>query len=205
MEKEKSTEEKILKAATAIFISKGFEGCTTREIAKQSGINIALINYYFCSKKELFKQVFKSVMKEFSASMTEVFRMELSLESKFRLFIEKEYEFLTAHPDIPRFVISELARDAKFDVDPSKVMKSIEETGLFRELREAQEAGFIRKMSFANLMILIISNCQYPFIGKPMMMHLNQMQEEDFKEVMILHKQYVTEMLVDYLFIKKEK
>lgn len=47
MEKEKSTEDKILAVAKDIFISKGFEGCTTREIAKQSGINIALINYYF--------------------------------------------------------------------------------------------------------------------------------------------------------------
>lgn len=205
MEKEKSTEDKILAVAKDIFISKGFEGCTTREIAKQSGINIALINYYFCSKKQLFKQVFRSVMQEFGASMTEVFKMDLPLEGKFRIFIEKEFEFLASHPDIPRFLISELARGDKFEFDPSKIIESIEETGLFKELKDAQNAGLVREMSLANLMILIVSNCQYPFVGKPLMMHLNKLTEEEYNKLMFLQKQYVTDMMVDYLFIKKEK
>jgi AcrR family transcriptional regulator len=205
MEKDISTEEKILITAKQIFISKGFEGCTTREIAKQSGINIALINYYFCSKKLLFKQVFKSVMQEFAFSLTEVFRMELSLKDKFKIFIEKEYDFLASHPDIPKFIISELGREEKFEFDPSKAIEKIAETGLFKELLEAQEAGVIRKMSLTNLMMLIVSNCQYPFVGKPLMMHLNKLEDKEYSEMLVLQKQYVTDMLVSYLFLNEEK
>lgn len=205
MEKDISTEEKILITAKQIFISKGFEGCTTREIAKQSGINIALINYYFCSKKLLFKQVFKSVMQEFAFSLTEVFRMELSLKDKFKIFIEKEYDFLASHPNIPKFIISELGREEKFEFDPSKAIEKIAETGLFKELLEAQEAGVIRKMSLTNLMMLIVSNCQYPFVGKPLMMHLNKLEDKEYSEMLVLQKQYVTDMLVSYLFLNEEK
>lgn len=205
MEKDISTEEKILITAKQIFISKGFEGCTTREIAKQSGINIALINYYFCSKKLLFKQVFKSVMQEFAFSLTEVFRMELSLKDKFKIFIEKEYDFLASHPDIPKFIISELGREEKFEFDSSKAIEKIAETGLFKELLEAQEAGVIRKMSLTNLMMLIVSNCQYPFVGKPLMMHLNKLEDKEYSEMLVLQKQYVTDMLVSYLFLNEEK
>lgn len=201
--KESSTEQKIKDAAKRVFIAKGFDGCTSREIAKEAGMNVALVNYYFCSKKQLFKVVFERVMEDFMTTTLEVFRKEMDLESKVRIFIEREYEMLTSHPDIPHFVISELTRKDKFEFDPSDVMAKIQNTPIFDEIREAQEKGVIRKMDFTNLMLLITSNCQYPFVGKSLMMHINKLNEEQYSEVMMLHKQYVTEMLIGYLFIGK--
>ena len=55
MESEKSTEEKIKEAAKAVFLTKGFEGCSSREIAGAAGMNVALVNYYFKSKGHLFQ------------------------------------------------------------------------------------------------------------------------------------------------------
>ncbi len=205
MSKELSTEEKIREAAKRVFVEKGFDGCSSREIAKEAGMNVALVNYYFCSKKQLFKLVFETVMEDFMMSTLEVFKRDLSLESKMRIFIEREYEFLTSHPDIPRFIISELARGDKFEFDPRSILEKIEATGVFGELRKAQEEGIIRKMDLTNLMILISANCQYPFVGKPLMKHLNRLDEDQYTEVMMLQKQYVTEMLIGYLFIQKNK
>ena len=50
MKKDITTEQKIKDAARKVFMTKGFSGCTTREIAKSVGINVALLNYYFRSK-----------------------------------------------------------------------------------------------------------------------------------------------------------
>ena len=36
-----STEEKMKAAAKLVFIAKGFSGCTSREIAKEAGMNVA--------------------------------------------------------------------------------------------------------------------------------------------------------------------
>jgi AcrR family transcriptional regulator len=45
------TEIKIKDAAKYLFLKKGFSATTTREIAKESNINLALLNYYFTSKR----------------------------------------------------------------------------------------------------------------------------------------------------------
>ena len=55
MKKEYSeTEIKIKTAAKSLFLKKGYSATTTREIAKESDINLALLNYYFTSKCKLF-------------------------------------------------------------------------------------------------------------------------------------------------------
>ncbi len=206
MEIELSTEEKIRKAALSVFVAKGFTGCTSREIAKEAGMNVALVNYYFCSKKQLFKLVFETVMHDFLIQTMEIFKSDLDLESKVRIFIEKEYEFQTIHPDIPQFIISELSRkDNKFEFDTKPIIKKITETGVFDELKKAQDVGIMRKMDIVNILILIISNCQYPFIGKTLIKNINELSDEQYSNVLMLHKQYVIEMLVNYLFINKSK
>lgn len=205
MSKEQSTEEKIREAAKSVFIAKGFDGCTSREIAKEAGMNVALVNYYFCSKKQLFKLVFEAVMEDFMLSTVEVFKKDLSLESKMRIFIEKEYEFLTLHPDIPRFILSELSRGDKCEFDHAKILEKVGNTGVFEELIEAQENGVIRKMDLTNIMLLITANCHYPFMAKPLMKYINKLEEEQYTERLMLQKQYVTEMLIGYLFIQKNK
>ena len=52
--KDTNTEDKILKAANKVFTQKGFAATRTRDIAAEAGINLALLNYYFRSKKKLF-------------------------------------------------------------------------------------------------------------------------------------------------------
>ncbi len=47
----------ILNAATEIFIVKGFDGTAMLDIAKQAGVNSALLYHYFDNKKNLWKAV----------------------------------------------------------------------------------------------------------------------------------------------------
>ena len=49
-----ATKEKIMDVAEALFSRRGFEGTSVREIAKESGANIASINYYFKNKHGLY-------------------------------------------------------------------------------------------------------------------------------------------------------
>lgn len=47
----------ILDAAEALFAHHGFYGVTTRQVAKEAGVDTALIHYYFGTKRELFDAV----------------------------------------------------------------------------------------------------------------------------------------------------
>mgnify|MGYP000004798076 FL=1 len=46
-----SSAEKILLAATDLFAANHFNGVSIKEISKKSGVNSALISYYFGGKK----------------------------------------------------------------------------------------------------------------------------------------------------------
>ncbi len=51
-----STKEKILKVSHKLFADKGYNGTSVREIAKESEVNIAAINYHFQNKENLYLQ-----------------------------------------------------------------------------------------------------------------------------------------------------
>lgn len=48
------TKEKILEAASEVFVTHGFKNATVREMCKKAGVNIAAINYHFRDKENLY-------------------------------------------------------------------------------------------------------------------------------------------------------
>jgi AcrR family transcriptional regulator len=48
---------RILDAAWSVVNRDGFEGATTRTIAEEAGVNIAMLNYYFGSKEALLSEL----------------------------------------------------------------------------------------------------------------------------------------------------
>ena len=52
------TREKILDAAEALFVERGYAATSLRAIATAAGVNLAATNYHFGSKMGLFAAVF---------------------------------------------------------------------------------------------------------------------------------------------------
>jgi AcrR family transcriptional regulator len=52
----KSTREKLLDTAEALFFEKGYENVSIRELTGAAGTNVAAINYYFQSKESLYRE-----------------------------------------------------------------------------------------------------------------------------------------------------
>jgi AcrR family transcriptional regulator len=52
------TRDLILNAAEQLFSKHGFYGVTIREVAREAGVDTALVHYYFGAKRELFDAVF---------------------------------------------------------------------------------------------------------------------------------------------------
>ena len=59
-----SKEENILFAAEELFAEHGFEGTSTRVIAKAANVNISMISYYFGSKEKLYEKLVEYRMTE---------------------------------------------------------------------------------------------------------------------------------------------
>ncbi|MCB0607302.1 MAG: TetR/AcrR family transcriptional regulator [Lewinella sp.] len=104
-EQELSTEERIKEAAKKLFTQKGFEATKTRDIAEASGINLALLNYYFRSKKKLFELVMKENIQLFLGVIVEHFENKnLSFEEKVAFVADHYIDMLLENPDLPSFV-----------------------------------------------------------------------------------------------------
>jgi TetR/AcrR family transcriptional regulator, regulator of cefoperazone and chloramphenicol sensitivity len=54
-----STRTRLLKAAAAVFAEHGYEDATVRQICARAGANIALVNYHFGDKLELYTEVLR--------------------------------------------------------------------------------------------------------------------------------------------------
>lgn len=72
------TKEKILCAARKVFEQKGYEAARTRDIALEANVNVALINYHFQSKEQLFWAVVQNFLEPIAKSLREFFNDEKS-------------------------------------------------------------------------------------------------------------------------------
>ncbi|HWE53253.1 MAG TPA: CerR family C-terminal domain-containing protein [Bryobacteraceae bacterium] len=53
------TRAKLVDAAGQVFAESGYQGATVREICARAGVNVALVNYYFGDKLELYAEVLR--------------------------------------------------------------------------------------------------------------------------------------------------
>ena len=104
-----ATEQRILDAAHAVFLRTGMAGARMQEIAREAGVNSALLHYYFRSKDRLAEAVFHRAAAQLFPAVVAVLASERSLREKVAAFVEIELDRLTRTPYLPAYIISELA------------------------------------------------------------------------------------------------
>ena len=68
-----ATQERILAAATKLFIDRGYEKSTTAQIAKEAGVSRATVFWHFGDKRGLFREAFSRLLAPFRESLEEDF------------------------------------------------------------------------------------------------------------------------------------
>ncbi|MVM30909.1 TetR family transcriptional regulator [Spirosoma sp. HMF4905] len=196
-----STEEKIKDAARKVFLEKGFEGATTRDIAKEAGLNCALMNYYFRSKEKLFATVFEEMLQLFFQGMTTVLHKPISLKEKLVELIEHDFQTFKSNPSLCIFILNELHRAPDHLVNIIQAAKTQAALLFEQQLKEAIDQGIVRPVNTHHVLSLLLSNTQFIFLGKALTMNTWQMNEDDFNTYAEDHKQLITQMIVNFLFI----
>jgi AcrR family transcriptional regulator len=205
MKRDQSTEEKIKAAAKKVFMTKGFDGCSVRDIAKEVGSNVALLNYYFRSKEKLFELIFEGAMSDFLQSMIAVFSSDLTLKEKVEQLIDKEFSFFMEHPELPMFILQSLHQNKTNAPMPSQFLEPIANTGIFEQFEQAKANGEIRDVSIRNVTMLLMSNVHYPFMSKNLTKQFHGISTEIFEEDLKKHKEIVKELITNYLFKSNPK
>lgn len=79
----------ILIAAEKLFSEFGYEGTSTRQIAKESGANMAMINYYYGSKEGVFMEIMNKRIATHKSALQEIRSLQVSDEEKIMKVIEQ--------------------------------------------------------------------------------------------------------------------
>ncbi|MCX2472927.1 TetR family transcriptional regulator [Pedobacter sp. MC2016-05] len=78
----------ILDAAEKLFCETGYEGTSTRQISKESGANMAMINYYFGSKEGVFIEIMNNRIEGFASQLKIINEDKISSLEKLHKVIE---------------------------------------------------------------------------------------------------------------------
>lgn len=196
----KSAEDRIKEAAIKVFLEKGFDGTTTRDIAKEAGLNSALMNYYFRSKEKLFSCVFEEMLQLFFKGLLEVLNGQITLKEKISAVIDHDFEMFRKNPDLSNFIVHELHRNPDRFFSAISFDKVLVHSVFAQQLNSAIENGEMRKVCIEHVLLLIKSNIQFIFQGKVMTCKLWNMNDSQFEDFAYKHKVIVKEMIVEYLF-----
>ncbi|HTE23977.1 TetR/AcrR family transcriptional regulator [Flavitalea sp.] len=198
IQKDKSTEEKILAAAKNVFIRQGMMGARMQDIADEAGINKALLHYYFRNKEQLFDVIFMQAAGQLFPRIRMIFESDVPLFEMIERFCEDYIEIISANTYLPLFVFNEINRD------PAGFMKKINgamgfpKPELFLQKIEKEiKKGTIKKISPLQLLLNLLSMCIFPFVAKPLLLVNLQLDEMQFRAIMDQRKKDVARFIID--------
>ena len=103
------TRERLVEAALHLFAAHGFQGATTREIARRADVALAALPYHFTTKEALWKaaadRIFGQLGEAFSRRLAGLEGVDT--KARLRLLLRDFVRFQAAHPELHRFMIQE--------------------------------------------------------------------------------------------------
>lgn len=198
--KKMTTEQRILKVDRSFFAKNGFKATTTRMIAEEAGVNVALINYYFRSKEGLYNQILKDDLKALYDTLVPLAQhQDTSLEDKIRFLVNSYTNVLLENEDLALMVINEIHNGKSF------VLKYTDELrGLYGQLNHQLEE-FGSDQNPYDLMLNVVALTVYPFIAKPMITITNPEFNNSFKDFVEDRKEKIVALIMNCLRVKTKK
>lgn len=97
--------KQIRKIATKLFVEKGFENTTTRDIANAAGINKAALYYYFDSKEELLYQILDDTVRIGLERIREIEKSKISLKEKLTAVTDMYTRYYAFDTDMMKLLV----------------------------------------------------------------------------------------------------
>ena len=194
-----NTELKIRDAAKSLFLKKGYSATTTRDIAQESQINLALLNYYFTSKRRLFEIIMFETLYDFLNKMVEVYNdKETTIRKKIELASSKYIDMIIAEPLLPTFILNELKNNpTNFLKMPTA--KVIMKSQLISQYNDGVKKGIYKKVDSIHFITNILSLIVFPFICSPIIMKMEKLNKTDFNKMMNQRKKLIPEWIIQMI------
>jgi TetR/AcrR family transcriptional regulator len=188
--RDRDTEQRILDAAHAVFLRRGTAGARTQEIAKEAGVNSALLHYYFRSKERLADAVFQRAAMQLMPAVIRILGSDAELEAKVEQVVDVELQQLQKTPYLPGYILSELTHhpervrqlfSAVTGVTPTEVGRRVFKV-LGAQINARVKAGRMHPIAPEQFAINLLALCVFPFAARPMVMALVGLDQAGFNQ-----------------------
>lgn len=182
-----STEEKIKEAARQVFTQKGYAATRTRDIAEASGINLALLNYYFRSKEKLFELVMSEKVAQLFGIIAPILNdPQTSLEKKIEVVADTYLDMISKNPDLPLFVLNEIRTRPEHFKNRIPIDVMLKDASLIKQLKERRPD--LNPMHF---LLNMLGLCVFPFIAAPVFAAAGVMDDKMLASIIKERKQLI--------------
>jgi TetR/AcrR family transcriptional regulator len=186
--RDRDTEQRILDAAHSVFVRRGTAGARMQEIAREAGVNGALLHYYFKTKERLSEAIFRRAARRLLPAVIEVIGSDLELEEKIERVVQLELDHLSRTPYLPAYLIGELTHH------PARVRQLVSAiTGgateallpraretLRRQITARVRAGSMKSIDADQFIVNLLALCIFPFAARPLLMVVLELDPRGF-------------------------
>lgn len=159
-------ENRIIDAARAVFIEKGYAETSMSEIAAKAGINRPALHYYFRTKDKMFQAVFGSIVSSVIPKVFDaIMHKEKSVAERTECIIDAYYSLFINTPQLPLFMLRELNRDPEMLI---KTILGLNVADTMRKaissLQEEMDEGKLKKVPLQFIFFNFYSLLTFPFL-----------------------------------------
>lgn len=182
----------ILNAAEELFSDKGYAATSIRRIADESGVNPALVHYYFGNKKALLQEVVERALQPLGQAIA---AMKNGPQASPEVIADVLLSMAANNPNIPRLLVREvLLPGGELQQHFTENMAPHLGGALPALLGREASAGRVRQGSDPAISaLLIMAMCVFPFIARALAEPVLGIKFDD-KGIDFL-KQQITELL----------
>lgn len=164
MTKGNDTKQKVLSAAVALFNSQGFNGTSIRDIAKEAGVNPALISYYFKGKNGLLESLITSFLEGYLAELEIASKKGQSPRETLLAMLDAIFSYQHQRYHLSRFAQREITLD-------TFLVRELQTTYLRKEkylfslvIEKGMKNGDFNKLPVAFVILQLKSLVTMPFL-----------------------------------------
>jgi TetR/AcrR family transcriptional regulator len=141
-----STKDAVFEAAAARFSNGGFDGVSVDDIARDAGVNKAMIYYHFADKLALYRAILADGLSRMGATATAIADSSDSPATKLDRFIEAFVRMTEARPWMPALMLREIAEGApRLDAGTMSHMRVVI-ASFANILTQGQQIGVFRRL-----------------------------------------------------------
>jgi len=206
--KDGDTERRILDAAHGVFLRRGTAGARMQEIARDAGVNQALLHYYFRTKEQLARAAFEHAGSQLMPAVIQEVASDAPLEDKVRRVVAIELDHLSRVPYLPGYIIGEVAHHPERaqqliaamtrGLTPEHLRPRIF-GALRQQIDERVAAGAMRPIAPEQFMVNLVSLCIFPFAARPMLQALLGLDAAGFARFIATRREELADFFIGAL------